>query len=73
MIPVRAYFRLFTGYMRPYRRQAVLLAVVLFTTIGLQLANPQLIAVFIDRALEGGSTDTLIPLAALFVAVAVVH
>ncbi len=59
--------------MRPYRRQAVLLAVVLFTTIGLQLANPQLIAVFIDRALEGGSTDTLIPLAALFVAVAVVH
>ena len=73
MIPVRAYFRLFTGYMRPYRRQAVLLAVALFTTIGLQLANPQLIAVFIDRALKDARAETLIPLAALFMAVAVVH
>ncbi|MDA2979190.1 MAG: ABC transporter ATP-binding protein [Actinomycetota bacterium] len=73
MIPVRAYFRLFTGYMRPYRRQAVLLAVVLFATIGLQLANPQLIAVFINRALEDASAETLIPLAALFMAVAVAH
>ena len=40
MIPVRAYFRLFAQYLRPYRARAFLLALVLFGTIALQLANP---------------------------------
>lgn len=73
MIPVRAYFRLFTGYLRPHRRKAALLAAVLFGTIALQLANPQLIAVFLDRAIDGDGAGSLIPLASLFMAVAVVH
>lgn len=73
MIPVRAYFRLFTGYLRPYRRKSIALAVVLISTIVLQLANPQLIAMFIDRAVEGREVSSLVPIAVLFMGVAVVH
>jgi ATP-binding cassette subfamily B protein len=73
MIPVRAYFRLFTGYLRPYRAQAVLLAVVLVVTICLQLANPQLVAVFIDRALDGADLNSLVPLAVAFMIIAILH
>jgi ABC-type multidrug transport system fused ATPase/permease subunit len=73
MIPVRAYFRLFARYLRPYRRQATVLAVVLFTPITLQLANPQLIAVFIDRAVAGAPVGDLIPLAVAFMVIAAIH
>ncbi len=73
MIPVRAYFRLFTGYLRPYRGQAALLAAVLAATITLQLVNPQLIAVFIDRAIEGSDVSSLVPLAIAFIVIAVIH
>ncbi|MEY2472013.1 MAG: ATP-binding cassette, subfamily bacterial [Actinomycetota bacterium] len=37
-------------YLRPHRRLVIQLAVVLFTTIGLQVATPQVVRVFIDRA-----------------------
>ena len=73
MIPVRAYFRLFTGYLRPHRRMALLLAVVLGGTIALQLINPQLIRRFIDGAVAGDPTSALIPLAVAFMVIAVVH
>ncbi|MDJ0790959.1 MAG: ABC transporter ATP-binding protein [Acidimicrobiia bacterium] len=73
MIPVRAYFRLFAKYLRPYRRKASLLAIVLFATIALQLANPQLIAEFIDRATEGAEVGELVPLAVAFMVIAIVH
>lgn len=73
MIPVRAYFRLFSAYLRPHRRRAVLLAVVLVVTIGLQLANPQLIRAFIDGATGGRPVDELVPIALAFMAIALVH
>lgn len=73
MIPVRAYLRLFTGYLRPYRAQAWLLALLLLVTIGLQLINPQLIAQFIDRTLEGASVSSLVPIAVAFMVIAVCH
>ena len=50
MIPVRAYFRLFAGYLRPHRSKTLLLAALLLVSIALQLANPQLITRFIDGA-----------------------
>ncbi|MEY2417710.1 MAG: ATP-binding cassette, subfamily bacterial [Actinomycetota bacterium] len=37
-------------YLRPHRRLVIQLAIVLFTTIGLQVATPQVVRVFIDRA-----------------------
>jgi len=73
MIPVRAYFKLFTGYLAPHRPKAILLAVVLIGTILLQLANPQLIRLFIDDAIADTSVRGLVPLAVGFMVIAVVH
>jgi len=73
MIPVRAYFKLLTDYLRPLRPRVVLLSAVLFGTIGLQLVNPQLIKRFIDGALEGRGASALIPLAVTFMLVAIIQ
>ena len=73
MIPVRAYFRLFTGYLRPHRTKAVLLSVILLITIALQLVNPQLIKRFIDGATSGEPTSKLVPIAVAFMVIAVIH
>jgi ATP-binding cassette subfamily B protein len=73
MIPITAYFRLFTGYLRPFRRTSMLLAVVLTTTIGLQLVNPQLIKMFIDGAVDGDEVSSLVPIAISFMVVAIMH
>jgi len=73
MIPVRAYFRLFSGYLRPHRPKAMLLAGVMLVAIALQLVNPQLIKRFIDGATGGKPASDLIPIAITFMAVAVVH
>jgi ATP-binding cassette subfamily B protein len=71
MIPVRAYFRLLTTYLRPYRARMVLLGAILFVSIGLQLLNPQLIKAFIDGAVAGRDTSSLIPIAVVFMVIAV--
>jgi ATP-binding cassette subfamily B protein len=73
MIPVRAYFKLFSGYLKPHRKKAVLLAGVMLVAIVLQLVNPQLIKQFIDGATGGKPASDLIPIAVMFMAVAVVH
>jgi len=73
MIPVRAYFRLFTGYLRPHRPKAVLLSGILLITIVLQLVNPQLIKLFIDDAVAGEPASALVPIAIAFMVVAVIH
>jgi ATP-binding cassette subfamily B protein len=73
MIPVRAYFRLFARYLRPYRRRAWFLATLLASTIALQLLNPQLIRIFIDDATAGTALNDLIPIAVAFMTIAVVH
>ncbi|MCL1594312.1 MAG: ABC transporter ATP-binding protein/permease [Actinomycetia bacterium] len=73
MIPVRAYFTLFTGYLRPHRRTGVLLAAIMLATIALQLANPQLIRIFIDEAIAGTAVGSLVPLAIAFMVIAVLH
>jgi len=73
MIPVRSYFRLFSGYLRPYRAKAALLAAVLAVSIVFQLINPQIVKRFIDGATGGDQTSTLIPLAIMFMVVAVLH
>jgi ABC-type multidrug transport system fused ATPase/permease subunit len=49
------------------------LSVLLLTSIGLQLANPQLMRRFLDTAQAGGDPQVLLTTAALFLAVAVVH
>lgn len=71
MIPVRAYFSLLANYLRPLRPRVVLLSFVLFSTIVLQLVNPQLIKRFIDGAIDGRDASGLIPIAVTFMLIAV--
>ena len=73
MIPVRSYWNLLSAYLRHQRARTAVLAILLFTGIGLQVVNPQIIRSFIDRAIAGDSTDNLIPIAILFMAVAMVY
>jgi len=61
---------LLATYLRPEWRRAVLLTVLLFAGIGFQLANPQIVRVFIDEAMAGEPFERLFRLALLFIAVA---
>jgi ATP-binding cassette subfamily B protein len=71
MIPVRSYFRLLKKYLRPQRGKVALLAFVLVGVVGLQLVNPQLIKRFIDSAVDGADTSSLIPIAVTFILIAI--
>lgn len=73
MIPVKSYWKLLSSYLRNQRVRTAVLAVLLFTGIGLQVLNPQIIRTFIDRATAGDQSDSLVPLALLFMAIAVVY
>lgn len=57
-------------YLRPQRPRLFLLAGLLFSGIGLQLANPQLAKSLVDSASAGAPAERLVRLAALFLAVA---
>lgn len=58
--------RLVEAYLRPHLRLVVALGASLFVTIGLQVATPQVIRVFIDRATSPGG-GPIGSLAALYV------
>ena len=49
------YRHVLVNYMFPWRNRALLLALMLFTSIGLQLVNPQILRLFIDTAIGSGS------------------
>src|SRR5258706_6578483 len=72
-IPLRQYWSLLVTYLRPQRRRVILLAALLLGSIGLQLANPQLLRYFIDTAQAGGEMTALIEAALLFIGVALVN
>jgi ABC-type multidrug transport system fused ATPase/permease subunit len=69
-IPLKQYWNLLVDYLRPQWRMAALLAALLFTGIGLQLVNPQIMRRFIDAAKAGTEVSTLWRLAVLFIGVA---
>ena len=66
----RRYLDLFLRYVGPQWRRALLLAVLLLITIGLEIANPQLLRRFIDSALAGAEVSTLVTIAFLFMGIA---
>ncbi len=72
-LPLRQYTGLRLAYLRPQWPRVLLLAALLFTGIGLQLASPQIIRRFIDTALAGGAVRALWLSAGLFAAVALVQ
>ncbi|MDR6723900.1 ATP-binding cassette subfamily B protein [Paenibacillus amylolyticus] len=58
-------------YLKPVRMRLVLLLIILLTSTGLQLLNPQIIKRFIDTAASGGVVSSLIQLAGLFLIIAI--
>ena len=70
--PPNQYWSLLVTYLRPQRRRVVLLVTLLLSSIGLQLANPQLLRYFIDTAQAGGPTSALFVAAGLFIGIALV-
>ncbi len=67
----RQHGRFLATYLRPQVPRVALLAMLLFTGIGLQLLTPQIISRFIDAARSGTAPEVLIRLALFFLAVAV--
>ncbi|GAC1356338.1 MAG: ABC transporter ATP-binding protein [Herpetosiphon sp.] len=59
-------------YLRPQSRRVLLLAVLLFGSIGLQLVNPLILRNFIDAASAQAEIHTLLSKAALFLGIALV-
>lgn len=58
-------------YLRPHRRSIALLAIILATTIAIQIGTPLIAARFIDDATSGGSRQRLVFLAVATIALAV--
>ncbi len=70
---LRGYRDLLIHYLKPQWRRAVVLAVLLVSSIGLQLVNPQLLRSFIDTATGSGTMQTLTRIALLFIGVALLN
>ncbi len=66
-IPISQYRELLFKYLNPQRYRALLLAVLLLSSIGLQLVNPQIMRFFIDTATGGGPQDILVSMAILYI------
>lgn len=67
----RHHWRLLIRYLRPQRGRVALLTLLILLSIGLQLANPQLVRRFLDATEQGADLDVLLRTAVLFTAVAI--
>ena len=72
-IRLRQYVGLLVRYLRPQKGMVAAVALLLFTGIGLQLVNPQIIRYFIDEALDGSPVSRLVAAAGLFTLIAAVQ
>jgi ABC-type multidrug transport system fused ATPase/permease subunit len=61
------YWFLLVKYLKPQWPKALLLTVLLFSSIGLQLLNPQILRHFIDRATAGETGEALAWIALIFI------
>ncbi len=66
-IPIREYYHLLATYLRPHRREVLLLTGCIFGSIGSQLANPQIMRFFLDTATKGGELKILLWAAIAFI------
>jgi ATP-binding cassette, subfamily B, bacterial len=69
-IPLNRYYALLSAYIAPHGKRFALLAILLLSSIGLQLFIPQLTRQFIDLALEGEAVERLVIAAAYFILLA---
>jgi ATP-binding cassette subfamily B protein/ATP-binding cassette subfamily C protein len=69
-LPLKRYWDLLAKYLEPLRFKVVLLAVLIFASIGLRLVNPQIIRYFIDTAIATSDDQTLLTAALMFLGIA---
>ncbi len=72
-LPLKRYLTLLKTYLKPQWLRTLVLAVLLLTSIGLQLLNPQILRYFIDTAIAGGATTALVLAGVLFIGVALLN
>jgi ABC-type multidrug transport system fused ATPase/permease subunit len=72
-IPLKQYIVLLEKYLKPQLPRLALLMFLLFSSIGLQLVNPQIVRSFIDGAREGLAAQNLFRLAVLFISLALLQ
>src|SRR5207248_3700626 len=72
-LPLKKYLKLLVKYLRPQSRRTLLMGLLLLTSLGLQLANPQVLRYFIDTATSGGTAPSLMVAALLFIAIALTN
>jgi ATP-binding cassette, subfamily B, bacterial len=70
-VPLRVYAQLLGQYLRPYAPRVLLLALCIFSGIGMNLLNPQIIRYFIDTARAGGAVADLTSAALLFLGIGI--
>jgi len=59
-VPIKQYWQLLRTYLKAQWRWVAILAVLIIVTIGLRLAIPQILRVFIDAAAEDVELPVLI-------------
>ena len=73
-IPLKQYWHLLVSYLKPQWVRVLVLSVLLLSSLGLQLVNPQIMRAFIDATSEAGvspeRTQQLIRMALLFIGIA---
>ena len=69
-VPFRQYAALLSQYLKPQWMRVVLLAIFMFSGIGLTLLNPQILRYFIDTAKAGGALRSLMIGGVAFVGIA---
>ena len=72
-LPFKAYWDLLSQHIRPQKGRFILLATLLFGSIGLRIFAPQIMRSFIDSALAGAALRTLTWTALAFIGVAVLQ
>ena len=72
-LPLQSYQALLLQYLRPQWRRMLLLFLLLLTSVGLQLVNPQILRYFIDTALASSATAPLLLAGLLFIGIALLN
>ena len=70
---ITSYRELFVTYLKPQWPRAILMTILLLTSIGLQLVNPLILRYFIDTATSDGNLTPLLLAGAFFVGIALAN
>ena len=72
-VPLRHYATLLIHYRRPHWKRVIFLGVFMFTGIGLNLLNPQIVRYFIDTAQADGAVQNLVWAGIAFLAIGIIR